>query len=251
MKKSKNPLSTLPAPEFIHAFNQGDMTIFSNLFNDLYPPLCYFASQLVKDKSCAEDLAKDTFIKLWAKRAEFPSFPQIKTFLYVTTRNAALNVLRHQQVKSRTQKELLYLGSHLHDQDMLGLLIKTELMAELIRAKRCLTPQQKRIVDLKYYEGLSNEKVALRLGVTVSTVKTQIGRAIAKLKSYFKNNKEAYVLFVALMSSDFDHHPIQNRAATKVSIAQPNSDSRTTETNLGLNGRKVDFRQPNIRSNVL
>jgi RNA polymerase sigma-70 factor (family 1) len=242
MKKSDDSFALFDTDKFIHAFHQGDPNALKDLFNDLYPPLCYFAAQIVTDKPCAEDLAKDTFVKLWNKRADFTAFPQIKAFLYLTTKNAALNILRHEHVKMRTQKELRYITSGIDDHDTIGLMIKAELMAELVRAKRCLTPQQKKIVDLKYYEGLNNEKVAAKLGVTVSTVKTQIGRALEKLRHYFKNNREAYLLIVALLSSDFDHHSAtQNQAATNLSKAHTNPDRKEPALDLRFYSGKVNL----------
>lgn len=250
MKKSETTPSQFDTSNFIYNFSQGDTTAFTDLFNYFYPPLCYFAMQMVSDKPSAEDIAKDSFIKLWNKRADFLGFLEIKAFLYITTKNAALNLLRHRNVKKRTQKEILYLTSDSENQNMLALMIKTELLAELVHARQCLSPQQSKIIQLKYYEGLSNEKVAAKLGVSVTSVKTQVARAIAKLKAYFRNNKEAYIFIVALMSSDFDHHhDIRDQQSNNSKFPQT-SKPQPPPLDLAFYGRKVDFRQANKGSNI-
>ncbi len=97
-------------PDIIEKLKQGDSEAYASFFNTFYAPLCYFATQLVRDKPAAEDIVKDTFIKLWQKHTDFESPQNVKAFLYITVRNASLNFLRHLAVRESTQKELLYLG---------------------------------------------------------------------------------------------------------------------------------------------
>ena len=98
-------------PEIIHAFKKGDpeaLTAFSQLF---YHSLCYFATQLTGSAAEAEKIVKDTFEKLWYKHRDFENAENIKAFLYIATRNASLNFLRHLQVKEASRKKPEYLES--------------------------------------------------------------------------------------------------------------------------------------------
>ena len=53
---------------------------------------------------------------------------------------------------------------------------------DVVRALRRLSRRQQEVVVLHYLEGLSDEDVSEMLGVTVSTVKTHLGRALSALR---------------------------------------------------------------------
>src|SRR5690242_14519138 len=71
--------------------------VFKFLHKSLFRPIRFFAGKLVPDQTAAEDIATESFIKLWEQRNGFDTLPQIKKFLYTTTRNACLNHLRDAQ----------------------------------------------------------------------------------------------------------------------------------------------------------
>ncbi|HEX9509830.1 MAG TPA: sigma-70 family RNA polymerase sigma factor [Puia sp.] len=96
-------------PDIIIEFRKGDPQAFASFFHLHYRPLCYFATQLVNSQQDGEDIVKDTFVKLWQKHTDFDTPQNIKAFLYITTRNACLNFLRHMQVRESSRKELMYI----------------------------------------------------------------------------------------------------------------------------------------------
>ncbi|RJL30761.1 SigE family RNA polymerase sigma factor [Bailinhaonella thermotolerans] len=58
-----------------------------------------------------------------------------------------------------------------------------ELRDELMRALRALTPKQRAVLVLRYFEDLTEAQTAEALGVTVGTVKSQASRALARLRT--------------------------------------------------------------------
>ena len=50
---------------------------------------------------------QDAFLKVWEKRADFYFVAAIKSFLYMSVRNACLDYLRHQKVQRRNEPELI------------------------------------------------------------------------------------------------------------------------------------------------
>ena len=100
-------------PDIIEKLKQGDPDAYASFFNTYYNPLCYFAAQLVRDKPAAEDIVKDTFIKLWQKHRDFETPQNVKAFLYITVRNASLNFLRHMQVRAITALRVRFTDNQL------------------------------------------------------------------------------------------------------------------------------------------
>ena len=66
----------------------------SVIFKKYHAGLLYFASQYLPYSQAAEDIVAESFIKIWQRRADFNSLPAIKSFLYITVKNACLNQLK-------------------------------------------------------------------------------------------------------------------------------------------------------------
>lgn len=158
----------------------GEISI-ENLFNTYYLRLSYFAFKMLDDKAGAEDVAQDAFVKYWTRRGEFPNETTAKTYLYITVRNACLNILRHegvekkyleQQDKTKTQEE----------EKGLSQIIESEVLGEIHKAIEDLPPGCRQVLKLAYFEKLKNDEIASLLQVSINTVKTQKARALQLLR---------------------------------------------------------------------
>src|ERR1044071_324764 len=109
-------------------FKKGSDVAFRRIFDTYYKALCYFAAKLLQEKEDAEDMVADAFNKLWQQHDSFESERHIKSFLYLTTRNACLNLLKHKKSKSSSQQELIYLVKDEDDKNSLTEMIESELL---------------------------------------------------------------------------------------------------------------------------
>ena len=94
--------------KIISAFKQRDAKALAYIFKIHRKPLVYFAEKILGIREEAEDIVADSFMKLWSKHTDFESFSQIKSFLYVVTRNSCLNFLKYSKRVSASQKEFSY-----------------------------------------------------------------------------------------------------------------------------------------------
>ena len=182
--------------EIIQSFRKGDQQAFAVLFRLHYRALCYFAAQLVKELSEAEDIVKDSFVKLWNKHADFDNAQTIKSFLYITTRNACLNSLRHEQVKNSVHKELAYLESDRCHELMLNQLIRLELMQEIYNEIEKLPEKRREVFKLAFIEGMKNAEIAQHLNLSIFTVKEHKAKALAYLRLRFSDK---YIMLLLLL----------------------------------------------------
>ena len=81
--------------------------IFKEIFDRYYLPVKSYGFQYVEDDEIIEDFVQDAFLKVWEKRADFYFVAAIKSFLYMSVRNACLDYLRHQKVQRRNEPELI------------------------------------------------------------------------------------------------------------------------------------------------
>ncbi len=180
----------------IENFRKGDQEAFAAIFRLHYRPLCYFAAQLVTELSEAEDIVKDSFVKLWGKYADFDNAQTIKSFLYITTRNACLNSLRHEQVKNTVHKELAYLENGRGDELMLNQLIRLELMQEIYNEIEKMPEKRREVFKMAFIEGMKNAEIAQQLNLSIFTVKEHKAKALAYLRLRFSDK---YIMLVLLL----------------------------------------------------
>jgi RNA polymerase sigma-70 factor (ECF subfamily) len=172
----------LEKDNWLTAFNQGNSSAFRIIFENYNKILFSCAMQLVKDKEQAEDIVSEVFTKLWQRHEVFQTEDHIKAFLFVATRNACLNYLRHIQRKTASQSELSYLQRDKDDQDIITDLIEGELLRKIYPLIETLPGKCKAIFKLIYFEDASTDEVAEKLRITPRNVLNQKRRAIQLLK---------------------------------------------------------------------
>jgi RNA polymerase sigma-70 factor (ECF subfamily) len=172
----------LEKDDWLTAFNQGNSRAFQVIFENYNRLLFTCAIQLVKDKEQAEDIVSESFTKLWQRHDVFQTEEHIKAFLFVTTRNASLNYLRHIQRKTASQSELSYLQRDKDDQDVITDMIEGELLRMIYPMIETLPNKCKTIFKLIYFEDASTDEVAEKLHITPRNVLNQKRRALQLLK---------------------------------------------------------------------
>lgn len=156
------------------------------LFTLHYDPLIYFANQYIKNIELAEEIVADSFVKLWNRRTDFKHYNQIRSYLYVCTKNAAINTLRDTKVAFQTYA-MDDLENIIHDDtDLLDNIIKTELLTLMYAKLEELPEKQRHVFQLIYLEDLSSEEVSKRLGISLESVYTHKSRAMLTLKRKLK-----------------------------------------------------------------
>lgn len=156
------------------------MINFESCFRELYPALCVFAFQYLKDSKQSEDVVQEAFLKLWDRYSSFDEYYKVKAFLYLTVRNNAINILNHAVVENKycTGKSI---DSTASDPAFELAMISNETNRLLHQAIDRLPPQTKRVIVLSM-EDKTNREIAADLGISIDTVKTLKKRAYKALK---------------------------------------------------------------------
>jgi len=190
--------------DIIDTLKKGGPDALQSLLKQFYRPLCFFAERLVTDKTAAEDIVEESFIKLWNKRGDFESEQSIKAFMYITVRNACLNYLKQLKRDALNQKQLAYLTGE-KEEFVLNEMIKAELLKEMMIEINNLPEQCGKVLRLAYFKGLKNQEVAKVLNISVHTVKNQKARAIQLLKTRLGDRDMlALLLLCSLISETSD-----------------------------------------------
>ncbi|MET7000367.1 RNA polymerase sigma factor [Chitinophaga defluvii] len=161
---------------------KGDKAAFEIFYHQEYITVLYTAQRFVADIQAAEDLTTEVFLKLWERLSNFDSLPAMRSFLFVSIKNACLNYLRSEKRASAQYQEL----SYLLEQDSSEGIANQQLMAAIYRYLyeeiEKLPPQLKRVFKMAYIGGLSNEAIAAELGINNQSVRNDKSRALKQLR---------------------------------------------------------------------
>lgn len=183
----------MPGSVYVPAFQRGDEKAFQHIYHMLSKRLEYFAEGMV-DEAAARDVVQDAFVKLWERREQFFNFNAIKTFLYLTIKNACLNIAKHDKVVDKYQQGLT---EPIEEMDVLHRMIEAEVIDEVYMALQQLPQGCRNVIFLSYFEGMSNQEVADELNVSINTVKTQKVRALKLLRGIFRELSPGLILLIA------------------------------------------------------
>jgi len=179
---------------------EGIETALSFFINAFSQKLFFFAFKIVKDKSIAEEIASDAFVKLWERRHNFHTEDAIKSFLYLVTRNSCFDTLKQSQYKYQHDDSFL-IELQNHDQDILNKIIYMELLEQIAVEIEKLPKKQAQIVQLSFIEGKETTEICEELQTTPSTVYFARSKAIATLKQAFQQKNISYYQMVTILST--------------------------------------------------
>lgn len=185
--------------EFIAAFHKEDKRAYKAIFKNYYKELVYFAFKLTNDKGVAEEIVSDSFLKLYDRGKNFPSVANMKSFLYITTRNASYDYLSREKTRTSRMNEFSYLSSDEDEEPVDYEQMNAELMARIYREINNLPPQSQRVFRLRVLQQEEPGQVAKMLGISYQTVLNQTSIAINRLKVVKKRPLGSLILFATLL----------------------------------------------------
>lgn len=193
-------------PEIWNKIKGGSQEAFEFLFLSYYQDLCAYASGILHNATAAEEIVQETFVKLWEDRHNLTVEMFLKAYLYKAVRNSCLNYLEHQKVRNKhTQYSL---SQHAfnpvppisQDYPIANLLVK-ELEQKIEEAIALLPLQCREVFLLIRFEELSYAEVAEQLNISPNTVKTQLQRALNKLRDYLREYLPTHIFLVSCMTA--------------------------------------------------
>jgi RNA polymerase sigma-70 factor, ECF subfamily len=164
---------------------------FEFIFLSYYSKLTTYAAGILKDDSIAEDMVQDFFVKFWENRKKLQIQISLKAFLYHSIHNQCINYLAHAQVEKKYSTQSLknyqeLLSPVSPDYPVANLIVK-ELEGTIKLAIDKLPDQCREVFLSVRYEELSYSEAAEKLGISVNTLKTQLQRALNKLREKLKD----------------------------------------------------------------
>lgn len=151
---------------------------FKILFDKFYPILFSRCVRLVKDAGKAEDIVQEVFIQFWENKADIRIEQSMEAYLWVITKNRALDYLRREKSVSN---ELPEVGQGESDA------LEYQDLKDSIDAIIDGLPEKcRQIFVLSRFEDMSYKEIAESLEISSKTVENQISKALRVLRSGIK-----------------------------------------------------------------
>ena len=168
----------------------GNELAFRDFVKELSPSLYRYVLFLIDDPEIAEEIVQDIFVKLWIDREKIVIRLKIKPYLTKTAKNHTINYL----ISKNTRKSSVIIPVsgeswqfitetfEFYD-DIIERLEAKDTKALIDNCVLELPDQCRKIFEMSRFHGLSNKEIALQLKISENTVRTQLYRALVKIRA--------------------------------------------------------------------
>ncbi len=168
----------------VHRLLQRDVRAFEQLY-DRHSRIVYgLVLRILQQASTSEEVVQDVFLQLWRNAGQYQSGRgPFVPWLLTLARNRALDNLRLKSERQRRREdqteELPSIAQAPEYEKALDEKRRAEVVRSLIGA---LSAQQKKAIEMAYFEGLSHSEIAAALQEPLGTVKSWIRNGLLRLK---------------------------------------------------------------------
>lgn len=168
--------------ELAFLLTKDDGAAFTEVYDRFYGLLFIHASKRLNDVEEAKDVVHHLFESLWNRRTRIQPDGNLSAYLYAGIRNRILDIFAHQKVEGKYVDSLQgYIDSDHVPSDYR---VREKEMAIIIEREIDALPSKMReIFIMSRKENKSHKEIALELGISELTVKTQVKNALKILRS--------------------------------------------------------------------
>ena len=157
-----------------------DLSALEEIYTSFHDDLYHYALKITNQNDLAEDALQDVFVDIWTRRSNLGSIQSLRAYLLRSVRNQCLKLLKRQQrFTDITEAENFDL---IRPEEL-------ELVDPSLAIKKAITigmaslsPRQREVLYLKYYNNLDYEEIAEVLEINYQSVINHIHKAMIKLR---------------------------------------------------------------------
>src|SRR6185503_20449236 len=186
--KSQESLQPQPSNDtwvrWVSQIVQEDQSALAQLY-DASSPLVYgLALRILGDAGAAEEVTLDVYLQVWKQANRFnPLRGRVSTWLMTMARSRAIDKLRGRaQELSQAESLEAVAETRSENPDREQSAAVAQQQAQVRDALSTLSEDQRRAIELAFFNGLSQNEIALKLNEPLGTIKTRIRNGMLKLR---------------------------------------------------------------------
>lgn len=175
-------MSTVPDDQLVQQVAGGEQQALLSLYDRYSGRVYALVLRMLGDSMSAEEVTQDVFLKLWSRAHSYlSSRGSFGTWLLTIARHAAIDRIRQER------RHIVSLDDEDPDESWAELADDESISEEarwrsLYFAVHALPPEQRQVIELAYYQGMSHSQIAEYLGWPVGTVKTRLRLGMEQLR---------------------------------------------------------------------
>ncbi len=180
--------SSSASQKLLTSIANGDTIAFETFYDRHSSTIYGLLLKITSDVSDASDLLQETFLQAWQNASRYDSARGSELgWLITIARSRAIDRLRARQTRSTREdesaREVFLDGTPVDHTNVEGDVVQKE-MREMVReAMKDLPPEQRRVLELAYFEGKSQSEIAAELSQPLGSVKTRVQLGMKKLRN--------------------------------------------------------------------
>jgi len=164
----------------LQQLSEGNKSAFNILYDKYWKQVFDAAYKRINDVDSSQDIAQEVFTQLWIRGSQ-TKIENLPAYLYVAARNTVFKFLEKQGRYTSIPEMVNQIEDPLDRAD--ADIIFTEFLKAFNALTDALPTQQRIIFKLRFEEDLSSQQIADRLLISPKTVRNQLGKALATLRT--------------------------------------------------------------------
>jgi RNA polymerase sigma-70 factor (ECF subfamily) len=169
--------------EWMRCIADGDREAFGR-FYDRYAALVFtFAMRVLRDRSAAEDLLQEVFLQVWREAGNYSADRgSPEAWIITITRSRGIDKLRFIRRRDKSFVPMGGSSGKEYDAAVESGAAASEARITVNSALAQLPESQRKVMELAYFDGLSQSEIAERIKEPLGTVKTRMRAALQRLR---------------------------------------------------------------------
>jgi len=171
--------------EWIDAAAKGDQTALARLYDGTNRLVFGLLLRILQDRTVAEDVLLDVYLHVWRKGASYSANKGTPLgWLLTIARSRAIDALRSRATRANAQQDPLENADVIADPSP-DPERKSAISQRRVFVQRCLQDlpaEQRKVIELAFFSGLSQQEMANSLGQPLGTIKTRVRLGMARLR---------------------------------------------------------------------
>jgi len=171
----------------------GDQSALATLYDSTSRLVFGLIVRIVVDRTIAEEVLLDVYTQVWRQASSYDTRRGAPlAWLMTIARTRAIDRLRSGRHEQKHKESLDAVGEITSNEANPEADTVTAERRQLVRsALESLSPEQREVIELAYYSGLSHSEIALKLGQPLGTVKTRTRLGMMKLREMLSATLES------------------------------------------------------------
>ncbi len=181
--------------ELLARVARGDQGALGELYDATSPSLLGLIRGIVQDEAAAEEIMLDVYSQVWRMASSYaPEKGAPLTWLFLLGRSRAIDHLRSRARRSRERErplEAAFAHSHPDPDPEMSVLSKGR-RTMILSALGNLSPEQREVLKLAFFDGLTHGEIAEQTGMPLGTIKTRIRLGMVHMRESLQSQVGTY-----------------------------------------------------------